>query len=69
MKKFGEKLLTLRQKHGLTIRQLGGMLDVTNSYITQIETGRKTPSLKLAIKIASFFGVDINKLIKDELEL
>ena len=69
MNRLGEKLRTLRQRHNLTVRQLGDILKVNNSYITQIETGRKTPSLKLAIKMADFFNIDVNQLIRDELEL
>jgi putative transcriptional regulator len=69
MKRLGEKLRILRQQHNLTVRQLGDILKVNNSYITQIETGRKTPSLKLAIKMADFFDIDVNRLIRDELEL
>jgi putative transcriptional regulator len=69
MKRFGEKLLTLRQQQHLTIRQLGEALGMVNSYISQMETGQRTPSLKLAMKIAAYFAVDINCLINDELEL
>ena len=69
MKRLGEKLRILRQQRNLTVRQLGDILEVNNSYITQIETGRKTPSLKLAIKMADFFSIDVNQLIRDELEL
>ncbi len=68
MKKFGKKLRILRQRQGLTTRQLGEMLGVHNSHITRIEQGLK-PSTDLIIKISHIFAVPIDMLMKDELEL
>jgi len=69
MKRLGEKLHTLRTRHGLTIRQLAPQLGVSDSYITQIELGKKTPSAKLVVKISLFFQVPLDLLMRDDLEL
>jgi len=69
MKRFGEKLRTLRQRRGLTLRQLAALLGVSNGYISRMETGNKTPNVAMLVKIANFFNADINQLVKDELEL
>ena len=69
MKRFGEKLRTLRQRRDLTLRQLATVLEVSNGYISRMETGNKTPNVAMLVKIANFFNVDLNQLVKDEFEL
>jgi len=69
MKKFGEKLRTLRQREGLTMKRLSGMLGVSDSYISQMETGEKIPNVAMLIKIADVFNMSLDKLARDELEL
>jgi transcriptional regulator with XRE-family HTH domain len=69
MERFGEKLSTLRKKRGLTLRQLGEMLGVYHTYVSQIEKGKKTPNAAMIIKIADIFGVSTDQLMRDELEL
>ncbi len=69
MKRFGEKLRTLRQQRRLTMRQLGEMLGVSDSYVSKMETGDKTPNVAMVLKISRLFDVSTDVLIKDELEL
>jgi transcriptional regulator with XRE-family HTH domain len=69
MNRFGEKLQTLRKRRGLTLRQLGEILEVHNTYISQIEKGRKTPNAAMILKIAQFFEVTADHLMRDDLEL
>ena len=70
MERFGEKLRTLRTKHNMTVRELARALEYGSfSHISDLETGRRKPSLDLALKISRFFGVSTDQLLKDELEL
>lgn len=69
MKKFGEKLHTLRKKHQLTLEQLGNVLGVHNTYISQMEKCKSTPNAAMILKIARFFNVTTDQLMKDELNL
>lgn len=69
MKRFGEKLRTLRQRNGLTMRKLSEMLGVRDSYISQLESGDKIPNVAMLIKIADVFHVSLDQLARDELEL
>lgn len=69
MKKFGKKLYILRNRRGLTLRQLAGMLDVSHTFVAQMEKGRKTPNVAMVLKIAHIFEVSTDVLIKDEIEL
>ena len=70
MERFGEKLRTLRQQKGLTLRQLATMLGhSSHSYVTNLERGERKPSAEMAVKIADLFGVTTDQLLRDELEL
>jgi transcriptional regulator with XRE-family HTH domain len=69
MKRFGEKLRTLRNRQGLTLRHLAEMLDVSHSYIGQMERDEKIPNVEMVLKISRIFNVSTDVLIKDELGL
>ena len=69
MKRFGEKLRTLRQRRGLTLRQLGAQLEVSNTFVLSLEQGKKTPNAATILKIADFFAVSLEQLMRDELEV
>ncbi len=70
MKRFGEKLRLLRERHGMTIRELAESLGfATHGYVGNLESGRRKPTLELAFKVASLFNVSIDQLANDDLEL
>jgi transcriptional regulator with XRE-family HTH domain len=69
MPTFAEKLRTLRNQQGLTLRQLAEILSTSSGYIADLESGRRQPSLALARQIADCFGVSVDYLAKDELDL
>jgi len=70
MSRFGEKLRYLRQKRGLTMRELADALQFkSHGFIGDLESGRKYPSLDLAVKVADFFGVSVDQLARDDQEV
>ncbi|GAB4411657.1 MAG: hypothetical protein Fur0044_05730 [Anaerolineae bacterium] len=69
MERFGEKLHILRNRRGLTLRELGDMLEVSHTFVAQMEKGGKTPNVAMILKIARLFDISTDVLIKDELEL
>jgi transcriptional regulator with XRE-family HTH domain len=70
MKRFGEKLRTLRQRRGISLRQLASELGFSaHGHIAQIERGERKPSADLVVKIARLFEVSTDQLMMDELEL
>lgn len=70
MQRFGEKLRTLRQYHGLTVRELTSALGYTGfGYIHSIETGKVTPRVEFILKVADYFNVSLDVLLRDNLEL
>lgn len=69
MKRFGEKMRTLRKRRKLTIIQLGDMLGVNNTYVSMLERSKRIPNAAMILKIADIFGVTADALMRDELEL
>ncbi len=70
MERMGEKLRALRERRGLSIRQLASMLGIkAHSHIAKIEMGQNKPSVELLFKITQFFDVPCDQLLNDELEL
>jgi|GEM_PF-754894 len=70
IKRFGEKLHTLRTMRGLTLKELAHQLGhVAHGYISELETGKKLPSVELTLSVAHLFGISTDELLKDELEL
>jgi len=68
--RFGEKLRSLRKAHGYTMHQLKDALGYkSQSWISEVETGKTRPSVEFAIKVARFFNVSLDDLLKDEREL
>ncbi|NJE85166.1 transcriptional regulator [Thermococcus sp. CX2] len=56
------RLRELREAGGLTQEELAKALGVTRQTIIAIERGKYDPSLKLAFRIARFFGVKIEDI-------
>jgi putative transcriptional regulator len=58
----------LRLAKGLSQAELGAVLDVSRQTVNAIETGRYSPSLPLAIKLARFFGRSVEEVfhVEDE---
>ena len=69
MERIGEKLKLLRLRQGLTTRQLADHLGTTNSQISRIENGLRKPSADLIVKMADFFDVSLDELMRDQLDL
>lgn len=69
VKRFGEKLRTLRDKHGMSQKQLGELLDVYASYIGRMERSEKHPNIAMLLKLMKVFEVSSDVLIRDDLDL
>lgn len=62
---LGSKLKQLRQHHKLPVRKLAELLGVSYSYLSEIESGKKYPSLELLIALAEFYSVSLDDLLLD----
>jgi len=67
---FGEKLRHLRTTHSIVQIDLARQLSLaTNTHVSQLESHRTTPSLNLVVRVALFFRVSIDYLLRDDLPI
>lgn len=60
------RIRELRKEHGITQEELAEAVGVTRQTIIAIEKGRYDPSLRLAFRIARFFGKKIEEIFEPE---
>lgn len=59
------KLIQTREAMGFTQRQLSALVGTSRSHYSQIETGEKNPSLKLALNIKRALNYDGDDIFFD----
>ncbi len=59
MNTLGDYLKSYREINDLTTRELGDRFDITPSYVTQIEHGKRMPSKNKLFQIMSYFANEI----------
>lgn len=70
MQRFGEKLHTLRTHHRMTLKELALALGYTaHGHISEVESGKKKPTVEFVVNVARLFNVTTDQLLKDELDL
>lgn len=68
-KLFGEKLRVLRHRHKLTQLEVARALSLSShGHITNVEAGRRTPSVDLALRVAALFHVPLDFLLQDRID-
>jgi transcriptional regulator with XRE-family HTH domain len=60
---FGHLIRQLRNKKGLTLRELAKSLKISHAYLSQVETNLAKPSEDLAKRLAQFFGANQEELL------
>lgn len=67
---LGERIREVRKNNGYTTRQAAEKLNISQTYLRQIESGKssKTPSLAIFISICNLFHVSPEYLLRDQLE-
>jgi transcriptional regulator with XRE-family HTH domain len=70
MQRFGEKLHSLRLKNRLTLKALATALELSaHGYLSELESGKKRPTAEFVLKVARYFQVTTDELMRDEIEL
>jgi transcriptional regulator with XRE-family HTH domain len=70
VERFGEKVRTLRERRGLTVRQLAALLEISShSHVVLIESSKRKPSVEMLLKLMEVFKVSCDQLLNDELEV
>ena len=68
VKAIGRRIRMLRMKRGVTQYQLAELIDVSNVYISNLESGKRTPSVDTLIHIANALDVSTDDILYDCLE-
>lgn len=58
---FGQKLRDLRKKRKVTMKHLADLLEVSESYISRLETGERHPDKELILKLGSLLFPEGNE--------
>lgn len=67
--KFCDKLVQLRREKGYTQEQFADLLSVSRQSVSKWESGQSTPELNKLIIIADIFGVTVDNLVREELNI
>lgn len=59
------RIAELRKEKGLTLKQLGDILEIRDNTLSQYETGKRNPQLGLLQEIADYFDVSLEYLTKE----
>jgi transcriptional regulator with XRE-family HTH domain len=46
-----------------------GYSEKSHSYVSETETGKRTPKVEFVLKVAQFFNVSTDQLVRDDLDL
>ena len=63
--RFGDKIRTIRERKGLTMKQVAEKACVSESLISQIERNRVSPSIDTLLTIADILSIDLHYLFSD----
>lgn len=63
---IGEKLKKSRNEKGMSLRELATRVELSASFLSQIEQGKASPSIENLKKIANTLDVRVSYLIEDE---
>ena len=61
----GKRIQAVRKERGLTQDQLSQLVDLSPNYLSNIETGLKTPKLDTFVAIINALQCDANSLLGD----
>lgn len=64
---FGKRILSLRQETSQTMTDLAEKLDVSEAYISLLESGKRHPSRKIVEKLVKVFSSANTPLLRDQL--
>jgi len=60
---FGKALRLLRRSHDLKQHDLASKLNISRSYISELESGSRTPSYDLLERYADTFKIPVSSLV------
>ena len=65
-KDIGNALRSLRKERGITLNRLSSNCGLSQPYLSQIENGKASPSIKTLHRIAEYFGVSVQHFLNND---
>ena len=65
---FGEKVRMLRERQGVTLKQLAQISGLSDRYIIQVEQGAANPSLESVLRLALALQTSVTRLLTEAVE-
>lgn len=70
LRRFGGKIRLLRLRQKLTLKELAQKLGYSaHGYLSEIESGKKKPTVDFVLKIADYFHISTDQLLRDNVPL
>jgi transcriptional regulator with XRE-family HTH domain len=63
--RFGEKIRAVRERRGLTLREIAERAGVSESLVSQIERNRVSPAIDTLLSLADALDIDLEYLFSD----
>ena len=63
--RFGDKIRKVRERRGITLKEVANKVEVSESLISQIERNKVSPSVDTLIAIADALKIDLDYLFRD----
>ncbi len=63
-KRVGGNVAKLRKQRGLTQDALAQAADVKQTYLSEIENGKRNPTLGMLVRLAAALGADVHDLTR-----
>ncbi|UXR32321.1 helix-turn-helix domain-containing protein [Staphylococcus simulans] len=64
--KFGQNIKQIRKRMNITRSELATKMEISQSYLSDIENGRKNLSIKTVKKLANSLGLSVTDLFNDD---
>ncbi|UXR51000.1 helix-turn-helix domain-containing protein [Staphylococcus simulans] len=64
--KFGQNIKQIRKQRNLTQKQLANQIEISRSYLSDIENRNKNPNIKTVKKLADSLGLSVTDLFNDD---
>ncbi len=61
---LGKRIVYLRLKKGWSQFELSLEANINKNYVSDLEHGRRNPTLKILVRLAHVFDMDLSELLK-----
>lgn len=66
---ISEKIMSLRKQYGWSQEELADLVGVSRQSVSKWESAASMPDIQKIIKLSEVFGVSVDYLLKDEIDL